>query len=118
LKLLLDEMWPPRVAEELRARSHDVEAVAGRAELRGLDDRAVFVAAQNEGRIIVTENVADFRPLAWEVLSRGESHVGLIFTSNRRFPRHDLRTAGRLVIALDRFLVTESSFSSSELWLT
>jgi hypothetical protein len=45
VKLLLDEMWPPSIAVQLRRRGHDVEAVAERADLRGQADDAVFSVA-------------------------------------------------------------------------
>jgi len=39
--------------------------------------------------------------------ARGEAHHGFVFTSNRRFPRGQPRTVGRLVRSLDRFLSAE-----------
>jgi len=58
VKLLLDEMWPPIIAAELRRRGHEVIAVAERAELHGQPDEVVFAAAQAEGRTLLTENAA------------------------------------------------------------
>lgn len=117
MKLLLDEMWPPTLAVQLRSRGHDVAAVGERPDLRGQPDVRVFAAAQTEGRALVTENVIDFRPLAAEALSRGDPHAGLIFTSNRRFPRHDPRTVGRLVAALHVLLSSGVAVAGSEYWL-
>jgi predicted nuclease of predicted toxin-antitoxin system len=108
LKLLLDEMYPYSIAEQLRARGHDVVAVAERASLRGASDRTVFAVALEEGRALVTDDM-DFRSLDAEHRRRGEAHHGLIFTSNRRFPRGQRRTVGRLVRALDRFLSGEAT---------
>ncbi|MBI4491548.1 MAG: DUF5615 family PIN-like protein [Chloroflexi bacterium] len=118
MKLLLDEMWPPEVAVQLRRRGHDVVAVAERSELRGQPDAAIFTTAQVEGRAIVTENVVDYRPLAVNALQRGDTHRGLVFTSNRRFPRHDPRTAGHLATALDELLSTEREALNLEYWLS
>lgn len=117
LKLLLDEMWPPEIATQLQRRGHDAAAVAQRPELRGQPDGVVFTVAQAEGRTIVTENVADFRPLAAYALQQGRSHSGLIFTSNRRFPRHDRRIAGRLVSALEELLSEGPEATNLEYWL-
>ena len=64
VRLLLDEMWPPAIAEALRERGHDVEAVAERRDLRGKPDEAIFEEALARGCAIVTENVVDYRPLA------------------------------------------------------
>jgi NADPH-dependent 2,4-dienoyl-CoA reductase/sulfur reductase-like enzyme len=117
VKLLLDEMWSPEIAVQLRRRGHDVVAVAERPELRGQPDDIVFAAAQAEGRAVVTENVLDYRPLGAVELEHGRSHAGLIFTTNRRFPRHDARTSGRLVTALNALLVIETAIDSREMWL-
>lgn len=97
-------MWPPEIATQLQRRGHDAMAVARRHELRGQSDAVIFAAARAEGRTIATENVADYRPVAAYELRQGRSHAGLIFMSNRRFPRHAPRTAGRLVPALDELL--------------
>lgn len=118
MKLLLDEMWPYSLAIALRRRGHDVSAVTERPELSARPDAEILVIAQSEGRAVVTENVADYRRLAAEVLGRGESHAGLIFTSNRRFPRHDPRTTGRLVSALDAWLSICPTVTNVEHWLT
>lgn len=45
LKLLIDEMYTPVIAEQLRERGGDVEAVAERAELRALPDEDLFSLA-------------------------------------------------------------------------
>lgn len=118
MKLLIDEMWPPEVATQLRRRGHDVVAVSERPELRGQPDAAIFATAQAEGRAIVTENVVDYRPLAAYELQVGRPHSGLVFTSNRRYPRGDPRTVGRLVSALDLLLSDDPALSGLEHWLS
>jgi predicted nuclease of predicted toxin-antitoxin system len=117
LKLLLDEMWSPTIAEQLRFRGYDVSAVAERPDLRHGLDALVFIAAQGEGRAIVTENVPDFRRLAAMALADRRPHAGLVFTSNRRFPRHDASTIGRLVTALDGLLSQDRDLTDLEWWL-
>lgn len=117
MKLLLDEMWPPDIAEQLRRRGHDVVAIAERPDLRGQLDEVVFATAQREEYIIVTENVADYRPLGMAEMQQGRTHHGLIFTSNRQFPRHDARTLGRLVTALHELLSKNLDSLGSEYWL-
>lgn len=118
MRLLLDEMWPPAIAEQLRERGHDVVAVAESNDLRGQPDEVIFDSARRDDRTIVTENVIDFRPLALEMLRRNESHPGLIFTSNRAFPRGDSRTAGRLVTALHELLIAAPELQDREYWLS
>ncbi len=119
MKLLLDEMWPPTIAVALRQRGHDVEAVKDRLDLIGRPDPVGFAVAQAEGRAIVTENVADFRPLAAECLREGRSHSGLILTSNKRHPRHEIASFDRLVDALDSLLAVHGQDSAMNLehWL-
>ena len=118
MKLLLDEMWAPEIAIQLRHRGHDVVAVAERPDLRGKADAAVFAVAQAEQRAVVTENVIDFRPLADSEIQRGRCHSGLVYTSNRRFPRHDRRTSGHLVTALDELLSRNVEGTNLEHWLS
>jgi hypothetical protein len=104
VRLLVDEMYPPAVAEQLRRGGHDVSAVTERPELRALDDHEVFTVAQQEHRAVVTENVLDFIPLADRVDQRGGRHYGLVLVSLARYPRGRQHTVGRLVRALDSLL--------------
>jgi predicted nuclease of predicted toxin-antitoxin system len=117
LKLLLDEMWPPSVAIQLRARGHDVVAVAERGDLRGRADPEIFAAAQLEVRAVVTEDRGGFRPLARAALQSGGSHEGLILTSTRAFPRRHEATFHRLGAALDTLLRLDVALQNAEHWL-
>ena len=116
MKLLLDEMWAPAIAEALRHRGHAVVAVAERLDLRGMPDEAIFEAALAEGWVIVTENVVDYRPLAADAMRAGRAYPAMIFTSNRAYPRANRRTAGRLVVALDGLLTGRDTIEG-EHWL-
>src|SRR2546430_14371570 len=100
-------MWGPRIADQLRQRGHDVQAVADRLDLRGRSDVVISAAGQTEGRAIVTKDVAGFRRLANQRLADGEPFAGLILTVGRPFGRGDPGTAGRLVVALDRLLSSD-----------
>jgi len=106
LRLLLDQMYAPAIAAELRARGHDVASVhdLGHALATGASDADVLAAAQREERTLVTENIRDYRPLEIGLLADGSHHAGLVYTSNRQFPRGDPATTGRLVRALDALL--------------
>ncbi len=113
-------MWPQWVAAALRERGHDAVSVLDRPNLAGRPDAVILEAARAEDRSVVTENVVDFRPLARYLLERGESHAGLILTSNRRWPRHQRATFRRLVDALDelaRELPPEGALVDREHWL-
>jgi predicted nuclease of predicted toxin-antitoxin system len=114
LKLLLDEMYPSLIAGELRARGHDVVSVH-ETPGRGTPDDEVFDHARSAGRAIVTENIRDYRPLAEALLVAGESHAGVVFTTEKRWPRSD---PGALIAALEHLLASTSEQPiDSELWL-
>jgi|ERR1700722_1285060 len=104
LKLLVDEMYTPVIAEKLRERGGDVEAVTERAELRALSDVDLFSLAQQEARAIVTENIDDFSVIATSYDQRGQGHFGLILVPRGSYPRGQARTVGRMVSGLDRLL--------------
>lgn len=117
MKLLIDEMWPPQIAVQLRALGHDAIAVAESSELRSKQDTAILAFAHSDSRSVLTENVSDFRRLAAIAIARGDRHAGLIFTTNRCFPRRDSRTVGRIVIALDQLLRSGIDLNDREHWL-
>lgn len=76
---LLDEMYPPMLADALHDKGHDVLAIAASAELVGSDDATVLDVATGDGRCLVTENVRDFA-----MLVRHTSHAGVLFVHARR----------------------------------
>jgi hypothetical protein len=93
-------MYPPVLAQRLRAGGHDVVAVLDvEVGLASKSDEDVLTWAARNNRCVVTENVSDFARLA----QQGYAHCGLVFVSSRRFPR---TAAGlqRLGAALDSLL--------------
>jgi hypothetical protein len=104
LKLLIDEMYPPSIAGQLRDRGHEVQAVTGRPELRALADSDIFALAQQEQRAVVTENIADFSVIASDYDQRGQAHHGLVLVVPGSYPRGRRGTIGRMVTELDRVL--------------
>lgn len=116
MKLLLDEMWTPRIAEALRRRGHTVVAVAERADLRTQPDEVIFEWARTGGWAIVTEDIAGFRDLAVAATAAGLDVPTLIFTSNRGWPRGGSSPIGRLGAALDA-LLREHTDLEGEHWL-
>ncbi|GAC1576369.1 MAG: hypothetical protein NVS3B18_10170 [Candidatus Dormibacteria bacterium] len=111
-------MYPAVLAQQLRARGHDVVSAhdPDYRRLEGAPDAEVFAVAAAEDRALVTENVPDFRRLETDAFARGEKRPALIFTSNRQFPRGDAGTTGRLVEALHR-LMSEASTLQGSLFL-
>ena len=86
MKLLLDEMHSPRVADALRSQGWDAIAVAAESTLRGRPDTELFEFAIETGRVIVTEDSGGFIRLANLGSVEGKPHYGLIITSRSRFP--------------------------------
>lgn len=118
MRLLLDEMFPPSIAEGLRRRGFDVIAAQETPSLRGLPDPQLFVAAQLDQRCLVTENISDFVLVesAWRA-EHEEPHHGLILVAPGAFPRHHQRTVGRLVAALERLMTAAHPEPGLVAWL-
>ena len=118
MKILLDEMHAPRVAENLSAGGWDVIAVAAEPNLRGLPDADIMAHAAHTGRTIVTENIADFSILAKEWAAKGQDYAGIVFTNPSRFDRASLGYPGNLIKALDALLDESTDLGSSWIhWL-
>jgi len=120
LKLLLDELYAPIIAVQLRERGHDVEAAKERPKLWGLNDGELLAVAVDEHRALLTENVGHFMRLFHEYGASATDHYGMIFTSPRRFPRGS-RTVGLFVEAIAALLVThpeEDAFVNHVWWLS
>lgn len=119
VKLLLDEMLSPAIARELSVRGHDVQAVAGHPEWEALPDSEILALARTERRVIVTNNVRDFRPLHVEsVMPGGPGHFGMIFMSgNFKRSKNDI---GRIIAALEAKMAQyrdDEDLANAEDWL-
>jgi hypothetical protein len=119
MKLLLDEMLAPAIAQELRARGHDVEAIAGHPGREAMPDPDVLAIARAEHRALVTNNLRDFRPLHHEAISPGGAgHYGMIFIPGTyRRTRND---TGKIITALEAILTDhpgEGDLANGETWL-
>jgi hypothetical protein len=116
---LLDEHYSREIAEQLRERGHDVTAVEEDVNLEGLDDELLLSLARDQGRALLTNNVGDFALLIREWASRGESHAGVVYTSDESMPR-SRNTIGlyveRLIALLDEH-PEECSFRDRVEWL-
>lgn len=119
MRLLLDEMLTPAIARELRARGHDVEAVAGHPDREALSDPEVMAIARAEHQAVVTNNLRDYRPLHHEaIVPGGPGHFGMIFMPGGY--RRTKADTGRIVAALDAKLVLypgERDLANGEAWL-
>ncbi|HEV3319580.1 MAG TPA: DUF5615 family PIN-like protein [Solirubrobacteraceae bacterium] len=120
MRLLLDEMLSPAIARELRARGgHDVQAIQEHPEWCSYSDPEVLDLAREQHRAIVTDNLADMRPLHYEaIMPGGPGDYGLIFIPGGR-PRTRGDT-GRIVAALEQKLAAyprENDLANGEDWL-
>lgn len=87
MRLLLDEMYPARLARALRERGVDAEGVDERPPLRGLADEELLAIAAREERALLSENVADFMRLYGEWGAAGRAHAGVVIALSSRFSR-------------------------------
>jgi predicted nuclease of predicted toxin-antitoxin system len=110
VKLLLDDMYSPDVAERLRVRGHDAIAIRERPDLLAMSDPELFAAMAGEDRTIVTNNVIDFVPLYRRALAEGSLQAALFLTSDRSMPRTKAGI-GRFVSVLEEFATGESTAS-------
>ena len=102
MRLLLDEHLSPAIADQLRARGHDVVTVVA-AGLAGTTDERVLAWAVREQRAVVTSNIRDFRPLHADSLKTSSPHYGIVLVSTGKYSlRRD--NPGPLVAALDKLL--------------
>ena len=118
MRLLLDAMYAPAIAEQLRQRGHDVVAARARDDLADLSDPDLLAAVLAEQRVIVTENVIDFMVLDAEFRRAGRDHAGIIMATARRYPRRRGAGIGQLVMALDAWLRerADEAIASSMIW--
>jgi len=118
LKLLLDEMFSPAIAAELRDRGHDVVAIKEHPEWQALADPDVVELARREQRAIVTKNIRDFRPLHAElVAAEGPGHPGMVFAPpSFRLTKAD---TGQIVSALEAKLAEYpgDDLANGETWV-
>jgi Domain of unknown function (DUF5615) len=116
VKLLLDEMWTPRIAAELRRRGFDAVAITEpelASRYAGFTDDAVFARAQDDGRAIVTDNVADFEKARRDWEASGRRHHGIVYALDPPFNRHHGDAViGQMVKALAHFLSSEAAHES------
>src|SRR5271169_6075413 len=86
LRVLLDEMYPAALAQDLRTAGIEA-ATAAEMGLAGRSDPDVLAVAVAEGYVLLTENVSDFARLAAEHLAAGRHHPGVLIALSSRFSR-------------------------------
>lgn len=101
--LLLDEMFSGIIAEQLRAKGHDVLAAVADPALVGLADDQILAHAAAARRALVTANIKDFIPLDARYRAASQTHAGLILVSAKTFPQDRTLTAA-IISALSALL--------------
>lgn len=116
MKLLLDEQLSPQIAATLRESGIDAVAVKECSDLIGLPDAALFDTACRDGRVVVTNNIKDFRPLAAQRLATGRTHPGLILLpSTRSRSRHATATLAAMIA--DVVKANPTGLDGAEAWI-
>lgn len=101
MRLFLDaHVSGRRIATALRKRGHDVRAADEERDLDGMADEELLELAADDGRIMVTFNVADFPDLARCWAEERRSHAGLAIVVGI-----DHSEFGSVLRALERVLV-------------
>ena len=113
MRLLLDAMFAAKLAAELRDRGIDATAIDGDSSLLALSDQKLFVISQVECRVVVTENVRHFRPLAEQAFGAGDGHPGMIFVARSHHSFGSLLSA-LVQVAKDH---PDDDLRNRELWL-
>jgi predicted nuclease of predicted toxin-antitoxin system len=86
-RLMLDEMFSPQIAQLLARDGVDCVCVADDRLLSGRDDETVLIAAIDQQRVLVTNNVIDFEPLRRNRAALEQSVPPLIYTDDATVPR-------------------------------
>ena len=102
VKLALDHHYSVQIAIQLRKRRCDVVAAIERGWEQE-DDEPLLSLCTDEGRALLTNNVADFTVIARRWALQGRHHAGIIFTSDASLPR-GRNTIGLYVTALQAIL--------------
>lgn len=113
MRVLLDEMYPARLATSLHAVGIEATTVA-ELGLAGSPDEDVFAAAVANGYVVLTENVGDFTRLAAEHNTAGGHHHGLLIALSSRFSRQPAGAATLIAAVKD---AAKQSFEDRVIYL-
>jgi hypothetical protein len=119
VRLALDHHYSTQIAIRLRDRGHDVVAAVEKG-WEAEEDEALLVLCENEGRALLTNNVADFVVIARRWAIQGRRHAGVVLTDDSSMPR-GRDTIGRYVDALSNLLrahPADDAFVDEVHWLT
>ena len=107
------------LAAVLRERGHDVVALIEVTPVERIPDDEVLTIATELGRAVVTDNVSDFRKIAFaRVIAGGDGHAGLVLMpgGTSRTLNDTGRLADMLETVLDRY-PNELALANGEAWI-
>jgi hypothetical protein len=114
MRLLLDEMYPGKLAQALR--DHGIDAVTvSEIGMAGRPDADVLAAAADGGYALLTENVGDFARLCGEHAAAGRHHFGVLIALSSRYSR---RPPGYRAIATAVMAVAAGQLDDRLVYLT
>ncbi|MGH9041777.1 MAG: DUF5615 family PIN-like protein [Acidimicrobiia bacterium] len=104
LRFLLDAHHSPLIARALGSDGHDVVAAATNPAFARLEDDELLRAASRDDRALVTENARAFDRIVRAWAACGDHHIGVVFTSPRRYHRGSAAYPASLISALGDLL--------------
>lgn len=102
MRFVIDEMFSPAVARQLRDMGHDSESVLDLG-MAGAEDSRVLAHAAMDGSVLVTENAVDFVPLLDQRTAANEPVTPVVIALMRTLPRDAGALAHRLAIRLGKW---------------
>lgn len=117
MKVLLDAQLSHQIAQLLVERGHDAQAVTSQTDLAdNTPDAQLVEIAHAEGRVMVTSNIKDFRPIAAHRIASGQGHAGLILVSSTT---RRTKAANRpLADAIEQLMLANPhGLANSERWI-
>lgn len=104
MRFLIDEMFSPEVASQLRELAHDAVHVAELA-LRAVPDPDLLTVAAAQARVVVTENAADLVPLLDARIAAGAEVTPVVIALKRNLPRGSAAMTNALATRLAAWAV-------------
>ena len=111
-RLLLDEMFPKAMADQLNAKGHDVRAVVADPSFIGLPDEESLVGATEASRALVTANIKDFMPIDARYVPRTAHTLASRHGQRKTFPQNRGYVTA-VASALDALLGTDGGIPAA-----
>ena len=99
LAFLLDEHLDPRIAELFQQRGLDAFSIHHWQGGRFLSkpDREILLAAEVEGRVLITRDVGSVPSLLEDLGASGADHAGVVLISSKTFESRSISALARAI---------------------